>query len=479
MQRDDGDPQLTFRLAATWAATSLRAVCQNMERWSCPHSVAVLARLVRLNFEDLLRNLATCSATPCVAALRRGSWQPSAVLRLLEASCTALGRLTEAESKHYFDLLSNFTAAWFPLFTLRFCEPELQLLEARPELTARFASRLLDMCAAHLQRAQQPSSLSSNWINTLEMSATVLSHPVVQPAAITECAVRGQRDTLLHDCAVALTALLLAQPPGLQPHEHAAALAAVSAISCFFVTSKLDTCLQDLRGGGSAPTGLLVPAWLQAAEAVARLAGKASACQHSSETGSDAWVEPLQVATAASVGLASQEDGMEALRLACDARVADGALLLALSAAKAAGVAARAASTDPSSVAARLSVDTLASWVLGACHPWREGLLESHVAVLRLRQSARQQGEQEAEEEALRQVRALALRRCAHLDCPTLTGASEADVQSKLCSGCRAVRFCLRACSVAAWPQHRRACRALAAQRAAADAQQQRQEGEE
>lgn len=88
-----GDVQLAFRLAATWAAPSLRAVCQGLEQWSQPSSVAGLAKVVGTHLGPLLERLAACNATRCVAALRRGSWQPGSVLRFLDASCAALGRL--------------------------------------------------------------------------------------------------------------------------------------------------------------------------------------------------------------------------------------------------------------------------------------------------------------------------------------------------------------------------------------------------
>lgn len=75
------------------------------------------------------------------------------------------------------------------------------------------------------------------------------------------------------------------------------------------------------------------------------------------------------------------------------------------------------------------------------------------------------------------QARVLALRKCcAHLGCPFVSVGSDSSSGAdgsplvprggKKCAGCLTVRFCCTDCARAAWPTHKRACRALAAQRA-------------
>ena len=57
---------------------------------------------------------------------------------------------------------------------------------------------------------------------------------------------------------------------------------------------------------------------------------------------------------------------------------------------------------------------------------------------------------------------ALATRPCAHPCCASIAGAREAEIpRDKLCSGCRAVRYCGPGCQKADWPAHRAACREL------------------
>ncbi|KAL4425379.1 hypothetical protein ABPG75_009395 [Micractinium tetrahymenae] len=79
-------------------------------------------------------------------------------------------------------------------------------------------------------------------------------------------------------------------------------------------------------------------------------------------------------------------------------------------------------------------------------------------------------------EAAIFQARALATRRCcAHLGCPFISAGSTDDITAppkagKKCAACMALRFCGKACARAAWPAHRAACHALAAERAAAAA---------
>ena len=66
---------------------------------------------------------------------------------------------------------------------------------------------------------------------------------------------------------------------------------------------------------------------------------------------------------------------------------------------------------------------------------------------------------------------ALATRPCAHTCCTTIAGACEADMpRGKLCSGCRAVRYCGAACQKADWRAHKAACREVARRRSGAAA---------
>jgi hypothetical protein len=67
----------------------------------------------------------------------------------------------------------------------------------------------------------------------------------------------------------------------------------------------------------------------------------------------------------------------------------------------------------------------------------------------------------------VQQAHALGTLRCAHLGCTNLAGANEEQVQSRLCSHCRAVRFCSEACSQATWRQHKAACKAIKRERQA------------
>eukprot|EP00887_Chlorella_sp_A99_P006432 scaffold3.g6432.t1 len=502
-----GDVQLAFRLAATWAAPSLRAVCQGLEQWSQPSSVAGLAKVVGTHLGPLLERLAACNATRCVAALRRGSWQPGSVLRFLDASCAALGRLAE-----------------------------LQLLEARPELARRMSSHLLNLCTASLQLVQQHSSRTSEWVDVLFTIVTIMLHPAVQQATRREYGTRRRQDSLLLNCVAALAAVPLTQPPSLQPHEHAAALVTLSTVGCFFVGARLSPAVSALPNGGSAPpdlvptaarvvqlaasaTGAVLDAhpaflepsaflcawhrtvgvrldgtlskvlqtaadlaavasmqapptarsaawaqWLQAAEAVVRLAGKASACRHSSATGSNRWMRLLEMVSASSTCLALRRDAQEALRQACDGQVADRARLLALSAAKAAGVAACAASADPASVAARLSADTLRSWVTGTGYVTCRCLEDCASADSRALECA---------------MLSLEAAREAVIGCvpPSARGGGVLEQLWESTHNALLRRVASAGePGLAAWPQHRQACRALAAQRAAAGGQQQRQE---
>ncbi len=70
-----------------------------------------------------------------------------------------------------------------------------------------------------------------------------------------------------------------------------------------------------------------------------------------------------------------------------------------------------------------------------------------------------------SEQQLLAVAAALATRLgCGNLCCINCTGADERGMpKGRRCSGCRTVRFCSAACQREAWPQHRVACRLLAA----------------
>ena len=72
-------------------------------------------------------------------------------------------------------------------------------------------------------------------------------------------------------------------------------------------------------------------------------------------------------------------------------------------------------------------------------------------------------------------AQAAATRSCAYLRCPNTDGVPEGERgSSKVCTGCRSVRYCDTACSHADWREggHRQVCKALAAARQAAIARQ-------
>lgn len=70
--------------------------------------------------------------------------------------------------------------------------------------------------------------------------------------------------------------------------------------------------------------------------------------------------------------------------------------------------------------------------------------------------SAAQQTEPDVQ---ARLAAALAMRRCAHLGCTNLWGCSEGRLPTRLCSGCRLVRYCSLDCAAAARGQHAAVCR--------------------
>jgi hypothetical protein len=62
---------------------------------------------------------------------------------------------------------------------------------------------------------------------------------------------------------------------------------------------------------------------------------------------------------------------------------------------------------------------------------------------------------------------------CNNLRCTSLAGLSEQQsVVRRLCAGCLVARYCCRACQVAAWKQHKPACKAVASAQAAKAAEQ-------
>ncbi len=92
-----------------------------------------------------------------------------------------------------------------------------------------------------------------------------------------------------------------------------------------------------------------------------------------------------------------------------------------------------------------------------------------HAAEEAVRVAASSQGDSKAEADLeLRATLALGQRRCASLRCTNMAGASEAELPTRRCGGCGAVRYCSESCSREHWRAHRAACRRMQAQRAAA-----------
>lgn len=64
---------------------------------------------------------------------------------------------------------------------------------------------------------------------------------------------------------------------------------------------------------------------------------------------------------------------------------------------------------------------------------------------------------------------------CNNPCCSSLAGLSEQQLvvgKARLCTGCHVARYCCRACQVAAWKQHKPACKAVASTCAAKAAEQ-------
>lgn len=111
---------------------------------------------------------------------------------------------------------------------------------------------------------------------------------------------------------------------------------------------------------------------------------------------------------------------------------------------------------------------TLRSERLGLCSVfmWREGrALAQAVPYLRGGEEPKEWARQAAGTPTAELEVLAAARRCAHLRCTNLEGASEAELSSKTCSGCRLARYCSPACAGVDWRQHKVTCRQLAAKR--------------
>lgn len=74
------------------------------------------------------------------------------------------------------------------------------------------------------------------------------------------------------------------------------------------------------------------------------------------------------------------------------------------------------------------------------------------------------EGSEEAGRRAAARACALGLA-CANPGCTNLRGPTEAALPTRRCTRCLVARFCGEACQRAAWPQHRRVCRALQRER--------------
>jgi hypothetical protein len=64
--------------------------------------------------------------------------------------------------------------------------------------------------------------------------------------------------------------------------------------------------------------------------------------------------------------------------------------------------------------------------------------------------------------QSLLQALPLANLCCSSPECHNLAGLSELDLAAEggLCGGCRAARYCSRACQQQDWPEHKETCKA-------------------
>ena len=76
-------------------------------------------------------------------------------------------------------------------------------------------------------------------------------------------------------------------------------------------------------------------------------------------------------------------------------------------------------------------------------------------------------GSQEERRWLMQREAALATRPGANLGCTNMAGSSEGKLKGLCRAGCASVRYCCIPCARADWPQHKPACRLLAAERAA------------
>jgi hypothetical protein len=76
-------------------------------------------------------------------------------------------------------------------------------------------------------------------------------------------------------------------------------------------------------------------------------------------------------------------------------------------------------------------------------------------------------GSQEERRWLLQREAALATRPCANLGCTNIAVSSEGKLKGLRCAGCATVRYCCIPRARADWPQHKPACRLLAAERSA------------
>ncbi len=79
-----------------------------------------------------------------------------------------------------------------------------------------------------------------------------------------------------------------------------------------------------------------------------------------------------------------------------------------------------------------------------------------------LQQQGLEQSRRQAASNQLLTAGALAVRPCANPGCTNLAGCSEGRLRVRRCSGCRAVRYCSRACQQEDWASHSKLCGRLA-----------------
>lgn len=65
------------------------------------------------------------------------------------------------------------------------------------------------------------------------------------------------------------------------------------------------------------------------------------------------------------------------------------------------------------------------------------------------------------EKRAIAKAKTLGTLECSFVGCTVLPDTVNGVLKSRLCSGCRTVRYCCAACQKADWKAHKMACKAI------------------